>query len=361
MGGATPAETYGCHVSTRPSPPPTGTSPSPGSPAPRAGRGGLALGVACYVMWGAMPLYFPLLEPAGAIEIIAHRVVWSLLFCLVLLLATRQIGAYLRVLGTLRLVLPLSAAAVLVAANWIIYVYAVTSGHVIDASLGYFINPLVTVLLAVLVLHERLRTAQWVALGFGGAAVVVITAGLGTVPWVSLGLALSFGLYGLIKNRVGREVTAIPGLAVETTVLAPLALGYLGWLAVQGTGTFTQEGAGHALLLASAGIVTALPLLCFSAAARLLPLRVVGMLQYIAPVLQFAVGVLVFDEHMPPVRWVGFVLVWVALVVLTVDALRALRASRLSAPPTRGAGASPARGTSPETRTPPGPTPSPRA
>ena len=293
-------------------------------------RWGMTLGVACYVMWGALPLYFPLLTPAGALEIIAHRVVWSLLFCLILLLITRQLKEFATILRSRRLMAALSVAAVLVAANWIIYVYAVTTNHVIDASLGYFINPFVTVLLAVVVLKERLRPTQWVALGFGLAAVIVITIGLAAVPWLSLGLALSFGFYGLIKNRVGPFVAPVPGLAVETTVLTPVAVGYLVWLTTQGTSTFMHDGAGHALLLASSGIVTALPLLCFGAAARILPLRVVGMLQYIAPIMQLLVGVLVFDEHMPPLRWLGFALVWVALIILTVDALRATRAVRLS-------------------------------
>ena len=204
----------------------------------------MTLGIACYVMWGTLPLYFPLLTPAGAVEIIAHRVVWSLLFCMILLFLTRQIRQYLQVLRSRRLVLALSAAAVLVAANWLIYVFAVISGHVVDASLGYFINPFVTVLLAVVVLKERLRPAQWVALGFGLAAVIVITIGLGAVPWLSLGLALTFGFYGLIKNRVGAHVSALPSLAVETTVLTPVALGYLAWLTAQGANTFGQDGAG---------------------------------------------------------------------------------------------------------------------
>ena len=296
----------------------------------RSMRWGMLLGVACYVMWGTLPLYFPLLSPAGAVEIIAHRVVWSLLFCMILLLVTRQFTDFAHVLRSRRLMVELSVAAVLVAGNWMIYVFAVTSGHVIDASLGYFINPFVTVLLAVVVLKERLRPTQWVALGFGLAAVIVITVGLGAVPWLSLGLALTFGFYGLIKNRVGPHVAAVPSLAVETTVLAPVALGYLVWLTTQGTSTFLHDGAGHALLLASSGIVTALPLLCFGAAARILPLRVIGMLQYITPIMQLLVGVLVFDEHMPPLRWAGFALVWVALTILTVDALRATRATRLA-------------------------------
>ncbi|PFG34096.1 EamA family transporter RarD [Sanguibacter antarcticus] len=307
-----------------------GSTPAPRAAAPLSHRAGLVVGIATYGMWGTLPLYFPLLQPASALEIIAHRIVWSLVFCALLLGLTRQLGAYTRILRSRRLVGTLTVAAVLVAVNWIIYVYGVTTGHVVDAALGYFINPLVTVLLAVVVLKERLRPAQWVALSFGAVAVVVITAGLGRVPWISLGLAASFGVYGLIKNRVGRDVAALPGLAVETTVLAPVALGYILWLTVQGTSTFGTEGTGHALLLASAGIVTALPLLSFGAAARVLPLRVIGMLQYIAPIMQFLIGVLVFHEAMPTVRWIGFSLVWLALAILTVDALRAVRASRLA-------------------------------
>lgn len=307
-----------------------GSSTSLRAAVPLSHRAGLALGVATYGMWGVLPLYFPLLQPASALEIIAHRVVWSLVFCALLLSLTRQLGAYTQILRSRRLVGTLAVAAVLVAVNWIIYVYGVTTDQVVDAALGYFINPLVTVLLAVLVLKERLRPTQWVALSFGVVAVVVITAGLGRVPWISLGLAASFGIYGLIKNRVGREVAALPGLAVETTVLFPVALAYIVWLTVQGTSTFGAEGVGHALLLVSSGIVTALPLLSFGAAARVLPLRVIGMLQYIAPLMQFLIGVLVFREAMPTVRWVGFSLVWLALAILTIDALRSVRATRLA-------------------------------
>ncbi|MBI9113987.1 EamA family transporter RarD [Sanguibacter sp. YZGR15] len=282
-------------------------------------------------MWGVLPLYFPLLQPASALEIIAHRVVWSLVLCALLLAVVRQFGAYTAVLRDRRLLLTLALAAVLVATNWIVYVYGITTDQVVDAALGYFINPLVTVLLAVLVLKERLRPAQWVAVAVGTVAVVVITAGLGRVPWISLALAGSFGVYGLIKNRVGPSVAALPGLAVETTVLFPVALGYLVWLTAQGSSSLTGGGVPHALLLASTGVVTALPLLTFGAAARVLPLRVMGMLQYVAPLLQFLIGVLVFREEMPAVRWVGFGLVWLALVVLSTDALHAVRASRLAA------------------------------
>jgi chloramphenicol-sensitive protein RarD len=298
---------------------------------PAADRWGLPLGLGAYLLWGAMPLYFPLLKPAGALEIIAHRIVWSLLFCLVLLAATRTLGQLADVVRRPRTLAVLAVASVLIVVNWATYVYAVLSGHVLDAALGYYINPLVTTLLGVVLLRERLRTAQWVALGSGAAAVVVLSTGVGGLPWVSLVLAFSFGLYSLTKNRVGRTVGALPSLAVETAVATPFALAYLGWLVAQGTSTFAQEGAGHALLLVAAGVVTGVPLLLFGAAARRLPLSVVGMLQFLTPTLQFLVGLLVFGEHMSPVRWVGFGLVWVALVLLTVDGTRAARATRLAA------------------------------
>ncbi|MCB7136820.1 EamA family transporter RarD [Cellulosimicrobium marinum] len=305
------------------------TDPVPGAVGP-VDRRGLLYGASAYVLWGAMPLYFPLLDPARPLEIIAHRIVWSLVVCVGLLLATRALGRFVEVLRTPRALGLLAVAGVLVATNWTIYVYGVLSGHVLDAALGYFVNPLVTVLLAVLVLRERLRPAQWVALATGAAAVAVISAGVGRVPWIALGVAFSFGLYGLVKNRTGRSVEALPGLAAETTTLAPLALGYLVWLGATGTGTFTTADPAHALLLASSGLVTAVPLLLFSSAARRIPLSLVGMLQYLAPVLQFLCGLLVFHEQMPPARWVGFGLVWVALVVLSVDGLHAARATRLA-------------------------------
>ncbi|WP_421734756.1 EamA family transporter RarD [Cellulomonas sp.] len=300
-------------------------------PAPAAALDGLGLatGVGAYVLWGVLPLYFPLLQPAGAVEIIAHRVVWSLLFCLLLLLATRTWGTFVAALRNRRTLGVLAVAAVLLAVNWLVFVFGILTDRVVDAALGYYINPLVTVTLAVVVLRERLRAVQWVALGFGAAAVVVITAGYGQLPWIALTLALSFGFYGLLKNRVGRSVGAVPGLAVETLVLFPVALGYLVWMGVVGTGTFATEGLGHALVLASSGIVTSVPLLLFNTAARRLPLSMLGLLQYIAPTLQLLIGVLVLHEQMPPARWWGFALVWLALTVLTVDGVRHGHAQRL--------------------------------
>ncbi|GCE77156.1 EamA family transporter RarD [Cellulomonas biazotea] len=292
------------------------------SPHADAARGGLAAGVAAYVLWGVLPLYFPLLEPAGAVEIIANRVVWSLVFCVLLLLVTRTWSGLVAALRDRRTLGLLSAAAVLLAVNWLVFVFGILTDRVVDAALGYFINPLVTVGLAVLVLRERLRPLQWVALGSGALAVVVITAGYGQLPWIALSLAFSFGFYGLIKNRVGRSVGALPGLAAETLVLAPLALGYLVVLGVTGTGTFAAYGAWHAVALVSSGIVTAIPLLLFNTAARRIPLSVLGLLQYLAPVLQLVIGVVVLHEQMPVARWWGFALVWVALVLLGVDGVR---------------------------------------
>ena len=291
-------------------------------------RTGLTLVFGAYVLWGLLPVYFPLLEPSSPLEIIAHRVVWSLVVCALLLAVTRTWRS-VRALDRRSLGL-LALAGVLVAGNWTTYVVGVLSGRTVDAALGYYINPLVTVVLAVVVLRERLRRAQWVAVGLGTAAVVVITAGVGELPWIALVLAVTFGLYGLIKNRVGRSVPAVTSLAVETAFLTPAALAYLLWLGAVGQGTFGAVGTGHALALASAGLVTAIPLLLFGGAARRLPLSVIGLLQYLAPTLQFAIGVLVFGEAMPAARWWGFGLAWVAVVVLTVDGLRHGRTQRLA-------------------------------
>ncbi len=293
-------------------------------------RTGLALGLGAYLLWGGFPLYFPLLDPAGAVEIIAHRVVWSLVVCAVLLTVTRGWGPFAAAVRHRRTLGLLSLAAALIAVNWLVYVYSVLSNQVVDASLGYFLNPLVTVLLAVFVLGERVRRVQWVALGFGALAVVVIAAAAARLPWIALTLAVSFGLYGLIKNRVGRTVTALAGLGVETAVLSPVALAYLVWLQATGTGHFTGYGTWHAVALMSAGLLTATPLLLFSGAARRLPLRTIGMLQYLTPVLQLLLGLFVFHEHMPAARWIGFALVWVALVIFTVDGLRTSRLDALA-------------------------------
>ncbi len=263
-----------------------------------------------------------MLEPAGAVEILAHRIVWSLLVVLAVLTATRSwswVRPLLRDRTTLR---RMSLAAALIAANWVIYIWGVNSGHVVETSLGYFVTPIVMVLLGVVVLHERLRRVQWAAIALGALAVVVLTVDYGRPPWIALGLAASFGTYGLLKKRVGATVGAVQSLTVETAVLVLPALGYLMVLEARGTGHFGHVGAGHELLLASTGVVTAIPLLLFASSARRVPLSVLGLLQYIAPVLQLLTGVLLYDEPMPPSRLAGFALVWVALAVLSVDGLR---------------------------------------
>ncbi|MFF7900336.1 EamA family transporter RarD [Streptomyces sp. NPDC088817] len=278
-------------------------------------------------MWGLVPIFWPLLKPAGAIEILAHRMVWSLAFVAVALLVVRRwawAGELLR--QPRRLALVVLAAAV-ITVNWGVYIWSVNSGHVVEASLGYFINPLVTIAMGVLLLKERLRPVQWAAVGTGLAAVVVLTVGYGHPPWISLCLAFSFATYGLVKKKV--NLGGVESLAAETAVQFLPALAYLLWLGAHGTSTFATEGAGHAALLASTGIVTALPLVCFGAAAIRVPLSTLGLLQYMAPVFQFLIGVAYFHESMPAERWAGFALVWLALTMLTWDGLRmARRAAR---------------------------------
>jgi chloramphenicol-sensitive protein RarD len=289
-------------------------------------RRGTLYGFGAYVLWGAFPLYFRALDESGAFEILLHRILWSLVVLLAIALAVRSLRAGLATtLRTPRLVVTLGAAAVLIAANWGIYIYAVNSGQVVQAALGYFINPLVTVALGVFVLRERLRPAQWVAVAVGLVAVVVLTADYGGLPWIALSLAFSFGTYGLIKNRVGGRVGALSGLTTETLVLGPFALAILAFYEAGGHGSFTANAPWQALLLASAGLVTVGPLLLFAAAARRVPLTTMGLLQYLTPVLQLIVGVTVLGEHVPPARWAGIGLVWLALMILTADTLRTAR------------------------------------
>jgi chloramphenicol-sensitive protein RarD len=281
---------------------------------------GFVLGVLAYVMWGAFPLYFPLLKPAGALEILAHRVVWSLLTMTAIVAISGRVTQVRSLMRNPRAMRLLTIAAVTVALNWGTYIYGVNSHRVVETSLGYFINPLVTVLLGVFVLGERLRHAQWVALGIGAVAVLAITIEYGRLPWIALVLAFSFGTYGLVKKQA--NVDAVESLTFETMVLAPIALGYLLWLGTEGQQHFTNNGGGHAVLMMTTGIVTAVPLLCFGAAAIRVPMTTIGLLQYLAPILQFLIGVFALHEHMTPVRWVGFALVWLALAIFTTDALR---------------------------------------
>jgi chloramphenicol-sensitive protein RarD len=286
-------------------------------------RRGLIFGFAAYLAWGVFPLYFPLLKPANAVEILAQRMIWTLVVMLVVVWRLRlwaQVGAVLRDRRQLRL---LTIAALTVSVNWGVYIWAVNAGHVIEASLGYFINPLITIVLGVVVLRERLRPTQWTAVAIASVAIVVIAVDYGRLPWIALTLAMSFALYGLMKKKT--TASPVESLTVETTVLALPAATALIVLAATDRLTFGHHGAGQAALLAGAGLVTAIPLLLFAGAARRLPLSTIGLIQYLTPVLQFLLGYLVDHEQMSASRWIGFGLVWLALAILTVDGLRQQR------------------------------------
>ena len=303
--------------------------PEPSAPALKTGSG-LAFAFSAYGLWGVLPLFFLLLVPAGAIEIVAFRIVLSLVFCALLITVTRGWPRFIALLRDRRTTLILGAAGALIVVNWLTYVFATLSGHVVEAALGYFTNPIVTVLLGVIVLRERLRVLQWVAIGISAVAVLVLAINYGQFPWIALILAFSFGTYSLVKKQVGGRVDAISGLSIETAWLAPaaaIALVVTGMTGGLVTGT---QGTLHTVLMLCAGVVTATPLLFFASAARRLPLTYIGLVQYITPIMQFVFGVAVFNEDMPFARWVGFGIIWLALIVLSIDMIRAGRTRRRS-------------------------------
>jgi chloramphenicol-sensitive protein RarD len=290
-------------------------------------RAGFLNGVAAYVMWGLVPLFWPLLKPSGAMEILAHRMVWSLGVVAITLLVMRRwawIGELVRQPKRVGLI---AVAAAVISVNWGGYIWAVNNGRVVEASLGYFINPLVTIAMGVLLLGERLRPAQWAAVAPGTAAVLVLAIGYGQPPWISLMLAFSFATYGLVKKKV--NLGGVESLAAETAIQFLPALAYLLFLGANGDATFGTPA--HGALLAATGLITAIPLVCFGAAAIRVPLSTLGLLQYLAPVFQFGLGILYFHEAMPPERWAGFGLVWLALAVLTWDALHNAHRNRAAA------------------------------
>jgi len=303
----------------------------------RTSRTGIGYGLAAYVIWGLFPLYWPLLAPTPASQILAHRMVWSLVFVGAVLVVRRRWAFVSALRRDPRRVGLLVIAAIMISINWGVYIWATNAGHVVEASLGYFITPLVVIALGVIVLKEHLRRTQWTAVGFGFGAVVVIAIGLGHVPWIALSLAASFGSYGLAKKLV--QTPPLESMAVETSVMALPAIGFLIFVQMHGTGSFGHIAAGTDLLLISSGIVTVVPLLCFAAATSRVPLTVMGLMQYATPVLQFALGVAVRHEKVPPSELAGFALVWVALTILGTSEIRQWRLSRaqpdeLSAPPT---------------------------
>jgi chloramphenicol-sensitive protein RarD len=284
-------------------------------------RDGFLAAAAAYGLWGLLPAYFVALDPSGPIEILAFRIVLSLIFCVVILAIMRRLPRTAALLRDPNILKLSAMAAVLILINWSVYVYASLNQFIVEAALGYFINPLVTVALGVVVLKEKLRPLQWSALALAVVAVVVLAVGYGSVPVISLTLAFSFGFYGFVKNRMGPTVKSLDSLTLETLWLTPIALGLLAWVYLSSGLTLGTLGPGHTVLLLMAGAVTSIPLLFFGAAARRLPLSVIGLMQYLAPVMQFTFGVAIMGEPMPLERWIGFSLVWVALVILSIDAL----------------------------------------
>lgn len=294
-------------------------------------RKGTGYGLLAYGIWGLFPLYFAALAPAGAFEILAHRILWTLAVCGLVLLVRRDLGWVRDLLARPRLAAGIGVAGLLIAGNWTIYVLAVLTGRTYEAALGYFLNPIVTVALGVFVLRERLRPLQWAAVGIGALASVWLAVAGGVVPWIPLALAVSFGLYGLVKKKVGASLTAMRSLAAETAALSPVAVVVLVVLAASGSTTFLSDGPVHTGLLVLSGVVTAVPLLLFAAAARRIPLVTVGLIQFVTPMLQLLVGVTLLGEHVSGRLWVGFGIVWVALVLLSYDSLAAARSSRRAA------------------------------
>jgi len=293
---------------------------------------GIAFAVGAFVLWGFLPVLFFALRESGPIEIVAWRIVLSLVFCALLITVTRGWSRLFAVMRDRATVTTLAVASVFILVNWLVYVFASVSGHIVEASLGYFTNPIVTVLLGVVVLRERLRPLQWAAIGISAVAVLVLAIGYGAFPWIALALAFSFGLYGLVKKRVGPKADAISGLTIETAVLAPAAAVALVVIAATGGLSMGNLGAVHAVLVLTLGVATATPLILFAAAARRLPLVYMGLAQYIAPILQLLVGVVLLKEAMPPERWFGFGIVWLALAVLTVDMFLSARRNRSAGP-----------------------------
>lgn len=284
-------------------------------------RIGYLYGFGAYLLWGFFPLYIKLLRPSGAIEILAHRVIWSAVFVTLILTVARHWHLVRELVCRRRMLGGIALAAAAVGTNWGVFIYAVNSDHVVESSLGYFINPLVTVLLGVVVLRERLRRPQWAAIAIGAVAVAILTIDYGQPPYIALALAMTFGSYGLAKKRLG--LPAATGLLAESGMLTVLALPYLAWLTASGAAA--PGGGGHFALLMLAGVVTAVPLLLFAGAANRIPLVGLGILQYLTPILQLGLGVLVFHEPLPPAVLTGFVLVWIALAVFTVDGIRQVR------------------------------------
>lgn len=296
------------------------TQPPRPAPAAGAATGGVLLALGAFGMWGVFPIYFKAVASVPAAEVLCHRIVWSVLFGAILITVLGQWPAVAQALARRGIVLTLAASAVVVSCNWIVFIWAVAHDHVLESSLGYYISPLVNVLLGTVVLREKLDARQWVAVAIATAGVLYQTIALGTVPWISLALAVSWGSYGLIRKVV--EVEALPGLFIETLLLTPFALAWLVWLAADGSGTFGVTGAYMDALLILSGVLTAMPLILFVAGARRLPLTTLGLLQYTVPTLHFLMAVVVFEEPFGPDRLVTFACIWLALALYSTGTWR---------------------------------------
>jgi len=283
---------------------------------------GLLYGVSAYTLWGLFPIYWPLLKPANPFEIVSHRAVWTLVFCFIILALTKTLKSTLSLLKRPRIVAGLFLGSILISINWIIYIYAANNEHVVEASLGYYINPIVVIATGVIVLKEKMRPLQWLAVGIATLGVAVLTIDYGRLPWIALGLALSWGSYGLVKKQLG--LGALEGLSIETLLSSGFYLAYLIWLGNKGEGHFTYS-LTLTLLLIGGGAVTAIPLLLFNGSTNRLPLTLIGLLQYITPTIQFCIGVWYYNEDMSTARWVGFLIIWVALMSLAIDLVKSSR------------------------------------
>ena len=283
---------------------------------------GLIYGVSAYVLWGMFPLYWPLLEPANPLEIVSHRAVWTLVFCIIVLAISHALKSTLATFKRPKVAIKLFLASILISINWLVYIWATNNGHVVEASLGYYINPLIIIAFGVILLKEKMRQLQWVAVAIATVGVIILTVDYGRLPWVALGLALSWGTYGLVKKQLG--LGALEGLAIETMIAFIPYCGYLIFIGSKGEGQFGNE-IGLTVLLISAGAVTAIPLLLFNGSTTRLPYSTIGLLQYITPTIQFSIGVWVNHEAMPTARWVGFIFIWLALITLASDLLKSSR------------------------------------
>jgi chloramphenicol-sensitive protein RarD len=286
-------------------------------------RVGLLFGVSAYTLWGLFPLYWPLLKPANPLEIVSHRAVWTVVFCVIILAITKSLKTTLATFKRKHVALKLFSTSILISINWLVYIWATNNGHVVEASLGYYINPVIIIAMGVIFLQEKMHKLQWISIAIASTGVLILTIDYGRLPWIAIALALSWGSYGFIKKTLG--LGALEGLAIETMISSIPYLGYLIFLGANGKGQF-GHGILITILIISAGAVTAIPLLLFNGATTRLPFTIIGLLQYITPTLQFALGVWVLHENMPIARWAGFVIIWIALVVLATDLFRSNRA-----------------------------------